>query len=353
MWHATFAPLVLCTTGRMGRAAITFYKRLEGKMFPMRRLWTGFGADCTPIMPIRGVTTPRNQWVSNWPPTCKRLSKLLLTWTCHMFNLFFFLFDFLSSSSVVQVCLLTCLLFDCLCVSWCVEPVRPATILPPTVLRVFRLFFTTTLVATIIEPTNLYASQVLGDVAERRQTSQPMISGLSLVLLYSQPEYNYQPEDYTRPVSGHPVISTFPQQHHAATIIVTMRSHTWPPLEGQACQTSSSRTGTHIPCVTSGTQKTNMTATTVHTWIFSCLVTICLRVEATSTKYHVAVYITISTSDKRGIMHVIHVSLLHIHLDVHVVCVRMCVCVCTHVRVCVHVCTRERGNKEKVTHGSI
>ena len=50
------------------------------------------------------------------------------------------------------------------------EPVRLATILPPTVLGVFLFFFTTTLVATIVDQTNLYAQQVLGVAAERRWT---------------------------------------------------------------------------------------------------------------------------------------------------------------------------------------
>ena len=49
-----------------------------------------------------------------------------------------------------------------------VEPVGPAIQLPPTVLGVFRLFFTTSLVATIIEQTNLYARQVLGDEADNK-----------------------------------------------------------------------------------------------------------------------------------------------------------------------------------------
>ena len=40
--------------------------------------------------------------------------------------------------------------------------------LPPTVLRMFCLFFTTTLVATIIVQMNLYARQVLGDEADTK-----------------------------------------------------------------------------------------------------------------------------------------------------------------------------------------
>ena len=50
-----------------------------------------------------------------------------------------------------------------------VEPVGPTTILSPTVLGVFH-FFTTTLVASIVKQTNLYARQVLGDAAERKWT---------------------------------------------------------------------------------------------------------------------------------------------------------------------------------------
>ena len=49
-----------------------------------------------------------------------------------------------------------------------VQPVGPAGILPPTVLGVFRLFFTTTLMATIVEETNRYARQVLGDAADAK-----------------------------------------------------------------------------------------------------------------------------------------------------------------------------------------
>ena len=47
-----------------------------------------------------------------------------------------------------------------------VQPIGPAVILPPTVLGVFRLFFTTALMATIVEETNRYAQQVLGDAAD-------------------------------------------------------------------------------------------------------------------------------------------------------------------------------------------
>ena len=51
-----------------------------------------------------------------------------------------------------------------------VEPVGPTTILPPTVLGIFKLFFTTTLMATVVEQTNVYARQVLGDAAEGKWT---------------------------------------------------------------------------------------------------------------------------------------------------------------------------------------
>ena len=52
-----------------------------------------------------------------------------------------------------------------------VEPVGPTSVvLPPTVLGIFKLFFTTTLVATIVEQTNVYARQVLGDAAEGKWT---------------------------------------------------------------------------------------------------------------------------------------------------------------------------------------
>ena len=51
-----------------------------------------------------------------------------------------------------------------------VESVGPTTILPPTVLGIFKLFFTTTLMATIVEQTNVYARQVLGDAAEGKWT---------------------------------------------------------------------------------------------------------------------------------------------------------------------------------------
>ena len=44
-----------------------------------------------------------------------------------------------------------------------VEPVGPAIILPTTVVGIFRLFFTSALVGTIVNETNNYARQVLGD----------------------------------------------------------------------------------------------------------------------------------------------------------------------------------------------
>ena len=51
-----------------------------------------------------------------------------------------------------------------------VQPVGPSAILPPTVLGIFQLFFTSALMATVVEQTNLYAHQVLGDAAEGRWT---------------------------------------------------------------------------------------------------------------------------------------------------------------------------------------
>ena len=50
------------------------------------------------------------------------------------------------------------------------EPVGPAIQLPSTVLGMFRLFLTTSLVATIVEQTNIYARQVLGDEVETKWT---------------------------------------------------------------------------------------------------------------------------------------------------------------------------------------
>ena len=51
-----------------------------------------------------------------------------------------------------------------------VQPVDPSNILPPTVRGIFQLFFTSTLVAAIVEQTNIYTRQVLGDVAESKWT---------------------------------------------------------------------------------------------------------------------------------------------------------------------------------------
>ena len=45
------------------------------------------------------------------------------------------------------------------------EPVGPTSILPPTVLEMFQLFFTSALVGMIVEQTNAYAHEVLGDAA--------------------------------------------------------------------------------------------------------------------------------------------------------------------------------------------
>ena len=43
-----------------------------------------------------------------------------------------------------------------------VKPVGPRVILPPTVLEIFQLFFTSTLISMIVEQTNAYAHEVLG-----------------------------------------------------------------------------------------------------------------------------------------------------------------------------------------------
>ena len=47
-----------------------------------------------------------------------------------------------------------------------VQPVGPAHILPPSLLEIFKLFMTSALVAMIVEQSNLYARQVLGDAAD-------------------------------------------------------------------------------------------------------------------------------------------------------------------------------------------
>ena len=46
--------------------------------------------------------------------------------------------------------------------------VEPRVNFPPTVLGVFHLFFTTTLIASIVEQTNMYAKQVSGDEIEAK-----------------------------------------------------------------------------------------------------------------------------------------------------------------------------------------
>ena len=51
-----------------------------------------------------------------------------------------------------------------------VEPFGPSTILPPTVLEVFQIFFTTALMVTVVQQTNLYAHQVRGCAAEGQWT---------------------------------------------------------------------------------------------------------------------------------------------------------------------------------------
>ena len=62
------------------------------------------------------------------------------------------------------------------------EPVGPTSILPPTVLGIFKLFFTTTLMATIVEQTNVYARQVLGDAAEWKWTDADIWAFLGFAL---------------------------------------------------------------------------------------------------------------------------------------------------------------------------
>ena len=51
-----------------------------------------------------------------------------------------------------------------------VQPVGPSAILPPTILGIFQLFFSTALTATIVDQTNIYARQVLGENAEDQWT---------------------------------------------------------------------------------------------------------------------------------------------------------------------------------------
>ena len=48
-----------------------------------------------------------------------------------------------------------------------VEPVGPSKILPPTILGIFKLFFTTALIGYIVEQTNKYAHQVLGEAGDQ------------------------------------------------------------------------------------------------------------------------------------------------------------------------------------------
>ena len=67
-----------------------------------------------------------------------------------------------------------------------VQPVGPSNILPPTVLEIFQLFFTSALMATVVEQTNIYAHQVLGDSAEGRWTDvtpEDMWAFLGFVIL--------------------------------------------------------------------------------------------------------------------------------------------------------------------------
>ena len=59
-----------------------------------------------------------------------------------------------------------------------VQPVRPAVIVPTTVVGIFRLFFTSALVGTIVHETNAYARQVLGlQPVESGKMLTPTISG--------------------------------------------------------------------------------------------------------------------------------------------------------------------------------
>ena len=53
-------------------------------------------------------------------------------------------------------------------VSEFVEPVGPAHILPPTVVGIFHLFFSTSLVGLIVRETNEYAHLVLGEGAQEK-----------------------------------------------------------------------------------------------------------------------------------------------------------------------------------------
>ena len=49
-----------------------------------------------------------------------------------------------------------------------VEPVGPTTIIPYTVVGMFRLFFTSALIGSIVHETNRYAHEVLGDEASAK-----------------------------------------------------------------------------------------------------------------------------------------------------------------------------------------
>ena len=93
--HATFTPLVLSTSGGMGRAATTFYKRLAAMLAEKKRcsLCSDLELDSVPTklctfeslnyvyQGSEVIPTPSSHWVSNRPSTCRRppkLDKLLL-----------------------------------------------------------------------------------------------------------------------------------------------------------------------------------------------------------------------------------------------------------------------------------
>ena len=66
-----------------------------------------------------------------------------------------------------------------------VEPVGPSTILPPTNLGIFKLFFTTALIGAIVEQTNLYARQMLGEAGDqwKEVTAEDMQAFLGVSLM--------------------------------------------------------------------------------------------------------------------------------------------------------------------------
>ena len=72
-----------------------------------------------------------------------------------------------------------------------IEPVGPSTILPPTILGIFKLFFTTALIGAIVEQTNLYARQMLGEAGDQWEevTAEDMLAflGFFVMGLYKVP----------------------------------------------------------------------------------------------------------------------------------------------------------------------